>query len=123
MRIDKEAGNDYWDKALNKEMSNVKVAWQWVDGVAPDQEIFISVKERIGHQKINCHIKFDLHMEFQQKARFVAGGHTTEAPTSITYSSVVSSDIIIIGSLLVYIHGVGITDIDLDHAHPNAPCV
>ena len=41
------------DKALNKDMSKVKVAWQWVDRVTPDQEISLSVKKMIGHQKIN----------------------------------------------------------------------
>ena len=39
MRIDKEAGNDYWEKVINKEMSKVKVAWKRVDGVTPDKAI------------------------------------------------------------------------------------
>ena len=37
-RIDKKVGNDYWEKALNKEMSNAKVAREWVNVVTPDQE-------------------------------------------------------------------------------------
>ena len=35
---------------------------------------------------------FDVKMDFTRKARFVAGGHTTETPTALTYSSVVSRD-------------------------------
>ena len=37
---------------------------------------------------------FDIKMNenFRRKARMVAGGHMTETPTSITYSSVVSCD-------------------------------
>ena len=31
---------------------------------------------------------FDIKMDFSRKARFVAEGHTTEAPASVTYSSV-----------------------------------
>ena len=31
-------------------------------------------------------------MTFEQKAHFVTGGHMTEAPSSITHSSVVSRD-------------------------------
>jgi hypothetical protein len=36
---------------------------------------------------------FDMKMEyFRRKARFVAGGHTTDTPHAITYSSVVSRE-------------------------------
>ena len=44
-RIDKEVGNDYWEKALNKQMIKVKVACQWVDGVALDQARLVLVKD------------------------------------------------------------------------------
>ena len=47
----------------------------------------------IGYQKIPCHMIFDIKMEdFRQKARLVAGGHLTQAPTTITYDSVVSCE-------------------------------
>ena len=39
MRIDKETWNDYWEKAINKETSKVKVAWKRVNGVTPDKVI------------------------------------------------------------------------------------
>ena len=67
LRIDKEAVNDYWYKALNKDMSKVNFAWKRVDGVTLDQKILESVKELTGHQEINCSIIFDVRMEFQQK--------------------------------------------------------
>jgi hypothetical protein len=35
---------------------------------------------------------FDIKMDCTRKARFVAGGRTTENPASTTYSSVVSRD-------------------------------
>jgi hypothetical protein len=35
---------------------------------------------------------FYVKMDLTRRARFVAGGHMTEAPASITYSSVVSRD-------------------------------
>ena len=44
-----------------------------------------------GYQEISCHLVFDVKMDFTRKARFVANGSQTEAPISITYSSVVSS--------------------------------
>ena len=47
----------------------------------------------VGFQQIGCHLVFDVKMEdFRRKARFVAGGHTTEAPATLTYASVVSRE-------------------------------
>ncbi len=37
------------------------------------------VAELRGFQEIECHIIFDVKMDFTRKARFVAGGHMTEA--------------------------------------------
>jgi hypothetical protein len=46
----------------------------------------------IGFQEIGCHIVFDIKMDFTRKARFCAGGHTTDTPAVMMYSSVVSRD-------------------------------
>jgi hypothetical protein len=46
----------------------------------------------IGFQEIGCHIVFDIKMDFTRKARFCAGGHTTNTPAATRYSSVVSRD-------------------------------
>ena len=70
LNIDKEVENYYWEKALNKDMSKVKVSWQRVDRVTPDQPRSGLVNTMIGHQYINCHIIFDVHMEFQRKSGF-----------------------------------------------------
>jgi hypothetical protein len=35
---------------------------------------------------------FDIKMDFTRKACFVAGGHVTNPPSNITYSSVVARD-------------------------------
>ena len=79
LSIDNEAGNDYWWNARSKEMGKVKFLWQRVDGVTPDIAISGSVKDIIGHQEINCQIIFDVRMDFQRKARFLAGCHMIEA--------------------------------------------
>ena len=47
-------------------------------------------------------------MDFTQNARFVAGGHMTEAPNSLTYSSVVSRESVKIAFLIV-----ALNDLDL----------
>jgi hypothetical protein len=45
------------------------------------------------YQEIRCHMIFDVKLEeFRRKARFVAGGHTTDAPHVMIYASVVSRE-------------------------------
>ena len=43
---------------------------------------------------MRCHIIFDVKFgeNFQRKARLVAGGHITDTPNTLTYSSVVPRD-------------------------------
>ena len=48
-------------------------------------------------------------MDLTRKARFVAGGHMTEAPTSLTYSSVVSIDSVKIAFLIAALNDLDIT--------------
>ena len=38
----------------------------------------------VGYKWIKCHIIFDVRMDFERKARFVAGGHMTDPPTALT---------------------------------------
>ena len=81
------------------------------------------MKELVKYQEINFHIIFDIRMHFQQKAKFVAGVHNTKTPNSIRCYIVVSCDSICICLLLESLHGVEITDIYLESAYLNAPCV
>jgi hypothetical protein len=46
----------------------------------------------IDYKWIKCHMIFDTKMDLTRKARYVAGGHMTDPPSSITYSSAVSRD-------------------------------
>jgi hypothetical protein len=57
-----------------------------------------------------CHVIFDVEMDFSQKTQFVAGGHMTVTPTSITYSSVVSRDSVQISFLIAVLN-----DLDMQH--------
>jgi hypothetical protein len=75
-------------------MSKVKVAWNAHDDITPDDVQSGKVKDMIGFQEIGCHIVFNIKMEFTRKPGFCAGGHTTNTPATMTYSSVVSRDII-----------------------------
>jgi hypothetical protein len=83
VKLDEENGNTLWKDAIRKEMNNVRIAFKVMNG-----------EEAIPptYQEIRCHVIFDVKMEdFHRKARFVAGGHTTDAPRVMTYASVVSS--------------------------------
>ena len=122
LRIDAETKTDYWRCALNKEMSRVKIAWKARDDVSPTEVRQGKVQDMVGYQEIGCHVVFDVKMTFDRKCRFVAGGHTTEAPASMTYSSVVSRDSVRLGFLLAALNGVDMLACDLENAYLNAPC-
>ena len=65
-------------------MKNIKVAFK----VLPDGE-----EVPVGHQYMNCHMVFDLKIDgFKRNVHLVAGGHMTDAPPVMTYTSIVSCD-------------------------------
>jgi hypothetical protein len=65
---------------------------------------------------------FDIKMDFTRKARFVAGGHTTETPASTTYSSVVSRDSVRIAFMFAALNDLDILAADVGNAYLNADC-
>jgi hypothetical protein len=67
----------------------------------PDDICNGRVPSMIGYQEIRCHLVFDVKMDFTRKARFVAGGHLTKTPASITDASVVSPDSVRLGLLIL----------------------
>ena len=84
--IDKENGNTLWQDAIMKEIKIVR----------PEFEVWGKRKEDlpIGYQELKCHMIFDIKLgeNFRSKGQQVGGVHTTTAPASITYSSIVSRD-------------------------------
>jgi hypothetical protein len=65
---------------------------------------------------------FDIKQEdFRFKARLVAGGHTTEAPATITYASVVSRESVRIALLLAALNDVEVKTADIENAYITAP--
>jgi len=111
LKIDEENGNTLWNDAMQKELKNVKVAFKFL---ADDEPI------PIGYKLIPCHIIFDVKMDFTHKARFVAGGHKTDPPSTLTYSSVVSRDSVRIAFLLAALNGLVILAADIGNAYINA---
>ena len=76
----------------------------------------------MGYTKIKCHMIFNIKFDFTRKARFVAGGHLTEPPSSITYSTVVSRESIRIAFLIAAFNELDILAADIGNAYLNAPC-
>eukprot|EP00804_Cyclotella_cryptica_P024391 CCRYP_018575-RA/>CCRYP_018575-RA protein AED:0.15 eAED:0.15 QI:0/0/0/1/0/0/4/0/667 len=103
--IDKATGTTFWCDAIEKEMTNVRVAFDILaEGAAPPPD----------HQFIRCHMIFD--------ARLVAGGHATKAPATLTYASVVSRETVRIALLVAALNKVDIWAADVLNAYITAPC-
>jgi hypothetical protein len=112
LELDKQNQNTLWYDAIQKELKNAQIAFKFLDG--EDEPI------PIGYKEIPCHIIFDIKMDFTRKARFVAGGHKTDPPSSLTFSSVVSRDSERIVFLLVALNDLDILAADIGNAYINA---
>jgi len=64
LMIDRETNTTFWHDAIQKEMKNVRIAFQFLE----DEE-----RVPVGYKWIRCHMVFDVKMDFTRKARFVAG--------------------------------------------------
>jgi Reverse transcriptase (RNA-dependent DNA polymerase) len=115
-QIDAENGNTLWWDAIAQEMKNVRPAfevWEKSESQIP-----------VGYQRINCHMIFDIKLaeNFRRKARFVAGGHTTETPATLTYSSVVSRDSVRLALLIAALNDIDLKSCDIQNAYLTADC-
>ena len=111
LKFDQETGTTFWRDAIAKEMKNVMLAFEFRDDdVMP-----------IGHQKIDCHMIFDVKMDLTRKARMVAGGHQTVISKESTFSSVVSRDSVRIAFTIAALNDIDILACDIQNAYLNAP--
>ena len=121
--IDRITGTDFWMKAIEKEMVNVRVAFEKLEGVTIDEMKTGKVKP--GFKFCSTHMIFDIKMDgkFTRKARLVADGHKTDAPASITYSSVVSRDSVRVCLMAASLNGLDVFACDIGNAYLNADCL
>jgi hypothetical protein len=122
VHIDHENGNRLWQDAIEKEMRKAQISYTKIDGHTPEEVRANECDPLRGHKEIKCHIVFDVKMDFTRKARFVAGGHMTNAPTSITYLSVVLQESVKIAFLIAALNGLDIMSCDIGNTYLNAPC-
>ena len=99
---------DLWKQALNKEMTNVDIAFDFLEPNAPIP---------LFHKFIVLHMIFDVKMDFSRKGRLVAGGHMTNPPTSMTYSIAISHDSVRIAFLIAAPNDLDILAADVSNAY------
>ena len=121
LAIDRETGTTFWRDAIEKELKKVKVAWERRDDLTVGE--VRSGKALRGYKEITVHMVFDVKMDFTRKARLVADGNLTDAPTSITYSSVVTRDSVRIALMFAMLNGLKVLAADVGNAYLNAPCL
>ena len=112
MSLDRDNGNTFWMDAIKKEYENVKIAFKKLDD---DKQV------PPGFTEITCHLVFEVKFDLRRKARYVAGGHLTDVPPAMTYSSVVSRESIRIGFLIAALNGLDVLAADIQNAYLNAP--
>jgi hypothetical protein len=88
-------------------MKNNRIAFQFLNN---DEKI------PVGYKYIRCHMNFEVKMDFRRKAHFVAGGHMTDPPPFMTYSSIVSRDSVHIGFLLAVLNDLDLISVDIGNA-------
>ena len=115
-KIDEQNGDTLWWDAICKEMRNVR----------PALEVFEGKEENIpkDYQFMWCHMIFDVKFgeNFQRKARLVAGGHMTDTPNTLTYSSVVSRDSVRIALTIAALNELSAMACDIQNAYLTAEC-
>ena len=111
LAIDARTGTTFWRDAIEKEMANVMIAFEFDD----------DDKVPPGHKKIECHMIFDIKSSLQRKARFVAGGHMTEPPKESIFASVVTRDSVRLAFTIAALNGLDILAADVQNAYLNAP--
>ena len=114
LEIDDQNKNHDWEDAIRMEMKNNRVAFEEYDG---------DPTKLVGYTEITGHMIFDIKLSegFRRKARFVADGHKTTAPASMTYSTVVSRDSVRILLVIAALNDLDLQAADIQNAFLTAP--
>jgi len=112
IEIDRINGNQFWQKALKKEMTNVGIAFKILE---PHE------KMPVGYTKSSGHIIFDVKMDLTKKARWVKDGHRTPDPETSSYAGVVSRESIRILLTYAALLGLDVWAADIRNAYLQAP--
>ena len=110
--LDEKNGNTFWRDATNREMENLKVAFDILpNGKDPPPT----------YRKASGHIIFDVRMTLERKARWVKDGHRTPEPDWCTFAGVVSRESIRIALTYASLNGLPVFGADIQNAYLQAP--
>ena len=92
----------------------------WYEKVRIAFDIYEGNMEELppGYQYVSCHIIFDVNMRdnFRHKALIVEGGHNTTTPSSLTYLSVVSRNIVKISLTILELNYLKVIECNIHNA-------
>ena len=111
-RIDERNKNTLWSDAINKEMTNVAVAFQVLETDDPIP---------VGWAKSSGHLVFDVKMDFTRKARWVKDGNRTPDPENSTFAGVVSRESVRIAFTYAALNKLDVCVADIKNAYLQAP--
>ena len=102
-----------WKPAIDKEMTAVMIAFEFVGRNKPE-----------GYKVIRCHLIFDIKMNLTRKARIVAEGNRATPDADVpVYASVVSRESVRILFAIASLNNLKIRAADITNAFLNAPCL
>ena len=113
--FDEKNGNKFWTDGIKEVMNKVIVEVQ-ESNVSPDKSI--------GNQEIGLHMIFDIEPgeNFWRKDRIAHCGHTTKTPSSVTYRSMVSQDLVQIMLMIAELNDLDLRAADIENTSLTAPC-
>ena len=107
-KLDEKNGNDYWAKALRKEMYNLGIAFEILN---PPKKV------PPGWHKVTGHLVFDVKMSLERKVRWVLDGHKTADAHYSTYAGVVSRESVRIALTYAALNGLDVYVADIRNAY------
>ena len=112
LKLDEINGNSYWRDAINREMMNLKVAFDILEDEVPMTP---------GYSKASGHIVFDVRMTLERKARWVKDGHKTPEPEMSTYAGVVSRESVRIALTYAALNSLDVCACDIQNTYLQSP--
>ena len=112
LEMDRRNCDSHWRKAIDKEMENLKVAFD----ILPE-----GAKPPPGDKPASGHLVFDVRMTLERKARWVKDGHKTPAPEWSTYAGVVSRESVRIAMTYAALNNLPVCAADIQNAYLQAP--
>ena len=109
--IDARNGYTLWRDTLQKEMYNVRVAFEILDEGSHASH---------GWKQVTGHLVWDVKMDFTRKARWVLNGHKTPDPIGSTYAGVVSRESVCIALTYAALNDLDVFAADIRNAYLQA---